>query len=326
MPTTDQPGLKTINEIGQVNGEGASWDDIVRQQITGLSKRYTGNDAVNKVLAKWHEDITLGPKRNSKFSPHVNGFYMIWMVHGTWYDKYLKETNATLAQNKELTDHNTSVEAGTSGGDNYTYETWQLPYSNPLKSGPSTVGSTFNMLATDIDIPDITEEYIAVSSRLRNSFVPSRNYFVSDFSISYIENVNLEVIRYHEAWFKYLELLKRGEIEMYTKEECAASHRDIFLDTPFTNAVWIAVFKPFTTDIQLLIKLVGVMPVTMPLKQVVGNRSSSKMTVLNMQYKASDIFYKFYEGTKDMMEDTGLLYDSFKLEVISQFANGTDTI
>ncbi len=313
--------LKTVDNIGRVNGSGSSWDDIVRKQIENLASTYSEDTSVNKVLAKWHEDITLGPKRNANFTPHVNGFYMVWMVHGTWYDNYLNHL-------KYGTDENGGFNPYAAGDSNARTlpNISDSPYKRVLdithaSMGPSTKNNSFNMLATDIDIPDITEEYLSVSSRLRNSFVPSRNYFVSDFSISYIENINLEVIRYHEAWHKYLELLKRGEIKMYENEaECRAADdgRDIFLDMPFSNAVWVAVFHPFTTDIQLLIKLIGVMPVTMPLKQVVGNRSASKLTVLNMQYKAADIHYKFYNGTKDMLEDPGLLYNSFKQEIIDK--------
>ncbi len=298
---------KYLDSDGKVNGKGYSWDALVRAQIDNLAKTYSNDESVNKILGKWHNDITQGIKRNPAFSPHVNGFYMVWMQHGTWYDTYKKHNRVLNSENYE-------------GGFNSDYQDG-YKLSNRTVDGPlkeSTTGNTFNMMATDIDVPDITEEYISVSSRLRNSFIPSRNYFVSDFSISYIENVNLEIIRYHEAWFKYLELLKRGEIKMYDSEdECReANNRGVFLDTPFTNAVWVAVFRPFTTDIQLLIKLVGVMPVTMPLKQIVGNRSASKMTVLNMQYKATDMFYKFYNGTKDMLEDTGELYKSFDREIL----------
>ncbi len=300
--------LKTVDDVGKVNGTGYAWDDLVRAQIQGLADTYTGDAAVNRVLAKWHEDITLGVKRNPNYSPHVNGFYMIWMVHGTWYQRYKNHMANASENNSE------DYEGG-----HATNNSGSLTMSGTLAGNPSTKGNTFNMLATDIDIPDITEEYISVSSRLRNSFMPSRNYFVSDFSISYIENINLEIIRYHEAWMKFLELLKRGEIEMYPPGECRSVDKDrgIFLDMPFSNAVWVAVFQPFTTNIQLLIKLIGVMPVNMPLKQVVGNRSASKMTVLNMQYKAADIQYKFYNGSKEMLEDRGLLVRSFKHEVLT---------
>jgi len=283
------------DHIGKVSGEDSShsWDEIVTAQIKQLAKTYKTDDSTAKILAKWHHDITLGIRRNEKFSPHVNGFYMIFMVHGTWYQKYLKHVNETTSSAPSV-----SV--------------------RPIMR--STVSNTFNMLATDIDIPDITEEYVSVSSRIRNSFVPSRNYFVSDFSISYVENVNLEVIRYHEAWHKFMNLLKRGEIKMYdSRAACIEATKGEFLEMPYTNAVWVAVFKPFTTDIQLLIKLMGVMPINMPLKQVVGNRSSTKMTVLNLQYKAADIFYKFYTGSKELLSDTnGKLFKSFKKEVLDQ--------
>ncbi len=299
--------LISVDSIGKVNGEGKSWDDIIRAQINELAGTYSQNSNVNNILAKWHHDATLGIRRNDNFSPHINGFYMVFMQHGTWYDRYLRYVGDLNSETYQ-------------GGFNSEYSN-EYKLSNPAAAGPlkaSTTRNSFNMLATDIDVPDVTEEYISVSSRIRNSFVPSRSYFVSDFSISYIENVNLEVIRYHEAWFKYLELLKRGEIPMYdNKEDCKRlNEKSIFLDMPFTNAVWVAVFHPFTTDIQLLIKLMGVMPVTMPLKQIIGNRSQSKMTVLNLQYKAADIFYKFYNGTQDMLEDGGLLFRSFNSEIL----------
>jgi len=294
--------LKTVDQIGKISGSGSSWDEIVTKQINLLAKKYVDDKAVAGILSKWHHDITLGIRRNSSFSPHVNGFYMIFMVHGTWYERFKQGV----------------VSPG--NGDDYENNYAKNPagISDPVDMH-ATKNDSFNMLATDIDIPDMTEEYISVSSRIRNSFVPSRNYFVSDFSISYIDNVNLEVMRYHEAWHKYLELLKRGEVNAYdTEEECIKASSGEFLDMPFTNAVWVVIFKPFTTDIQALIKLMGVMPVTMPLKQIVGNRSSSKMTVLNLQYKAADVFYKFYKDTNDLLEDDGELFKSFKKEILDK--------
>jgi hypothetical protein len=177
-------------------------------------------------------------------------------------------------------------------------------------------------MATDIDIPDLTEEYVSVSSRLRNSFMPLRNYFVSDFNISYIENLNLDIMRYHEAWHKFMDLVKRGEVDLYTEEECRKVSSGYFIDMPYSNAVWVAVFKPFTTEIQMLVKLIGVMPVTMPLKQVIGNRSQSKLTVLNISYKAADVFYKFYNNTQELLEDANSDKKSLAASFIHEVKNG----
>lgn len=313
--TRTQEDLKQVDNIlkGIANADDSinnTWNDIISQQIKELSYKYGLNtdnathSPVASVLARWHKQATIDYKHDANFAPHVNGFYMIFMVHGPWYKSY-----------QEYVSSDDTNEAGLSkmpvlGGTDEGQPKRLLTLSNPH--------SYFNMLATDIDVPDITEEYISVSSRIRNSFTPSRSYFVSDFSISYIENINLDVIRYHEAWHKYLNLIHRGEVDLEgSSAECARGSKGYFVEMPYANAVWIAVFKPFTTEIQLLIKLLGVMPVTMPLKQVVGNRSASKMTVLNMTYKASDIFYKFYNSTAEFIADEGNLADSFRSEVMN---------
>jgi hypothetical protein len=235
---------------------------------------------------------------------------MIFMVHGPWYEDYVKYVAADGPNNAGLSKAPSGAALSANFGDDRE-KVGNVHLNNP--------GSYFNMLATDIDVPDITEEYISVSSRLRNSFVPSRNYFVSDFSISYVENINLDIMRYHEAWHKYMQLIRRGEdIYKISKADCEKANNGYFVEMPYANAVWVAVFKPFTTDIQLLIKLIGVMPVTMPLKQVVGNRSASKMTVLNISYKAADLLYKFYNSTEEFIKDKGMLAESFREEVMAK--------
>jgi len=269
-----------------------SWNSIVQLELEKMIKTYGVDSGTSNVLETWHRRVTTDYKYDAKFSPHVSGFYMIFMVHGPWYQAY---------QNLRPGDEHYDLSAKSTSDVN-------LPL-NPQSR-------YFSMLATDIDVPDLTEEYTSVSSRLRNSYVPSRSYFVSDFSISYIESQNLDVMRYHEAWHKYMNLLRRGEVTV-ANERSRSGGQSYFVDIPYSNAVWVAVYRPFTSDIQLLIKLIGVMPVTMPLKQVVGNRSASKMTVLNLSYKSADIFYKFYDDTNAFLKDTGELAESFRREVLT---------
>lgn len=286
-----------------------TWNAIVSKMIDNMSHQYTENNIIRPILRDWQKNITLDYKHHSGFTPHINGFYMIFMVHGPWYSMYQKYLNTNNEAGLSLMPDSKKMKPGAQN------PMTQLSLINP--------NSAMNFLATDIDVPDLTEEYTAVSQRLRNSFVPSRNYFVSDFNISYIENINLDIMRYHEAWHKFMHLMRRGEFipknDKSYEQECKENNNGYFLDMPFANAVWVAIFKPFTTEIQMLIKLVGVMPVTMPLKQVIGNRSQSKMTVLNISYKAADIFYKFYNGVDEFIEDTdkGMLAKSFKNEVLS---------
>jgi hypothetical protein len=298
-----------------------SWDSIVADKIKKLVASYKipaktnlSTIDISPILEMWHKRITTDYKHDTNFTPHINGFYMIFMVHGTWYKDYLGYVGNEGNNNSNEAGLSKPI-TGTKNNLGSFDGTKPLSFNNP--------DSYFGMLATDIDVPDITEEYISVSSRLRNSFVPSRHYFVSDFSISYIENINLDVMRYHEAWHKYMNLIRRGEVEIAAKGSvrekqaaCKKANSGYFTELPYANAVWIAIFKPFTTDIQMLIKLMGVMPVTMPLKQVVGNRSASKMTVLNISYKAADLFYKFYNNTAELLNDDGMLAKSFLREVM----------
>ena len=288
-----------------------TWDNIVASKIQELTKLYKINDdKISNILYDWHRQVTIGYKHDKNFSPHINGFYMIFMVHGPWYEDYVKYVAADGPNNAGLS----KIPSGAALSANFDDDREKV--GNVHLNNP---GSYFNMLATDIDVPDITEEYISVSSRLRNSFVPSRNYFVSDFSISYVENINLDIMRYHEGWHKYLNLVRRGEVNPYegSSKACHEANNGYFVEVPYSNAVWVAVFRPFTTEIQLLIKLIGVMPVTMPLKQVIGNRSASKMTVLNISYKAADLFYKFYNSTNEFLEDKGNLAEAFRSEVLN---------
>lgn len=279
-----------------------TWNNAVDNQILQLAEKHSDSENVKNILFNWHKNITTGYKYE-KFSPHINGFYMIFMQHGTWYEHYknfIRKTSTTGAHT--LSDL-------------------------PTESMDLDFRKTFPILATDIDLPDLTKEYTTVSSRLRNSFVAARDYFVSDFNLSYIENSNLDVMRYHEAWHKYINLIKTGVMteESGSVADCSGQklNSSYFIDVPYANAIWIAVFKPFTTDIQLLVKILGVMPVNMPLKQLVGNRSASKMTVLNMTYKSADMFYKFYDGTEQVYNDQGALALSFKKEILELEANST---
>ena len=262
------------------------WSSAVDLKIKTMADNSSTNKKVKEILYQWHKSITTGIKYN--YNPDVSGFYSIFMTHGTWfkqYQEYLGSSKNRKANLSNLSENSSILH----------------------------LDKNFQMLATDIDVPDINKEYQSTSSRLRNSFVASRDYFVSDFGINYIETEDLTIMKYHEAWHKFINLIKEGEIEPNVKSNPGS----YFVDVPYANAIWVAVFKPFTTDIKLLIKIVGVMPVNLPIKSVVGNRSQSKMTTINMMYKSSNIFYKFYDGLEDVNSDTGELATSFKEEVLN---------
>jgi hypothetical protein len=79
----------TLRGMSNSESQGEkTWNDIVAAQIEELTKRYSGNSSITKILENWHKNVTIDYKYNLGFTPHISGFYMIFMVHGTWYDMY----------------------------------------------------------------------------------------------------------------------------------------------------------------------------------------------------------------------------------------------
>jgi hypothetical protein len=149
-----------------------------------------------------------------------------------------------------------------------------------------------------------------------------------DFNISYIENSDMYIIRYHELWHKAIELYRRGKIQMSLNDFISTKSK-YFYQVPYANGIFVLIFD-ISYQVRGLIYLVGVKPVSMPLKQVVGNRSGSKMTVYNIQYKLSNMYYKFFKDTKDFnkyldQSDKYVLANLFKKNLLNNNTNISNT-
>jgi len=235
-------------------------------------------DSKNKLASlqkKIHKKITSDYK---DLSPHVNGYYYIHMVHGTWMDD--------ITAKKSAKDSKAIFEKGML--DKNIFSSFTNEHFNKIDE-------SFGQIATDIDIPQINLEHDMVSGKNKNLSYVSKLNFNGDFSINFLEtNINL-IFRYHTAWYDYIDYYKKGYIIPSTTFDDTSE----FIDVPYFNAVWVAVFAPFSTNIRCLIKIMGVSPVNLPLKQIIGDRSKSSLTTINQNYKSNDMIFKFYETEGD---------------------------
>jgi len=229
-----------------------------------------------------HKQVTVNYKQ---FSPHISGFYYIQMVSGPWMDTM-------------TTPDHTSIE---------TDFQKKNDFSKFTKKSLANFTKDFGMMATDIDIPQLNVEYETVSGRNRSLNYATRTHFSGDFSINFVEQYDNLIIRYHESWFKYIDALKKGYIKNVSD---APSLTTQFINVPYFNAVWIAIFKPFTSNIIGLIKIMGVSPINLPMKQIIGDRSKSALTTINQNYKSNDMVYKFFDDDNDKASSE--LYKEFK--------------
>jgi len=246
----------------------------------GLNRK-TYSDIYSKMLDKTKNNKSILKSITSDYSklnPHVNGFYYIGMVHGPWigeYNKFITRENNSIITTTKLP---SGILPGTFGKDQSS--------NNTILTGT---------LATDIDIPQFNVEYDTITGKSHNINYASRLNYTGDFSINYIDTAGLNVFRYHTAWVHYIELLKKGYIS-----QSISNKESYFIDVPYFNSVYILLFEPFTTRVKGIILIMGVSPINVPFKQVIGDRSKSSLTTINQNYKSNDIFWSLFNTPIDI--------------------------
>jgi len=268
-----------------------TFKEIISQKFDDaykLDASNTKDTSKDDILKFMHEQVTTG---YSDHAAHVSGYYYIQMVHGTWAD------------------HAASLYKSAKTKDNVNYDKDYFNNNDTSKFTEDSfklVSNKFGQLATDIDIPQLNIEYESISGKSRNLSYASRLHYAGDFSINFIETYTNHIFRYHEAWFKYIDALKKGYVTLDIKK---TKDTDYFIEMPYFNAVWVVIFAPFTTNIRGLVKIMGVSPINLPIKQVIGDRGKTSLTTLNQNYKSNDMVFKFFDSSAD--RDKSLLYKEF---------------
>lgn len=290
MPVTifDKANDVPVRDDRQFLGEvGDSHREIINGKINDA---YVSNDDTlekhDDILKFMHSNITTN---YADYAAHVSGYYYIQMVHGSWTDTVSSLSGGSpdkLSGNYE----EKGTESYKSNNDTSTF----------TKKHFKKLSQQFGQLATDIDIPQLNIEYESISGKARNLNYASRLHFAGDFSINYIENYTNHVIRYHESWFKYIDALKKGYVNLPISN--TDNDKNYFIDVPYFNAVWVVIFAPFTTNIRGLVKIMGVSPINLPIKQIIGDRSKSALTTINQSYKSNDMIYKFFDSDADRLK------------------------
>ncbi len=224
----------------------------------------------------------------SDYDPYTNGNYAVFMNHGPWLDA----AESSSGNHLDYISYLDTVKKNNSN-------------SSKLIDQGDIIGSilNFSQSITDIDIPEPSKEYIAVSTRQKNSFVNTRDFSGSDFNLTFVENKNLDVFKYHEMWHKSIELIREGllyvpgsSINTNTVVDANDTTSPYLIPNPYANATFVLLFKPKSFEVTGLIVLYGVMPINLPFKNLIGDRSGSKVATYTMNYKFMDMQYAFYDG------------------------------
>jgi len=235
----------------------------------------------------------------SEFSPFINGNYAVFIQHGTWWQilkdymskiDNISDTEASAL--KTIKDYISIMNNNKSDINLKNYDMYGTKFQNFLK---------FSQTITDIQLPEPNKEYMAISTRQKNSFVNTRDYVGSDFSMSFIDNKELGVFKYMEAWNKSIDLIREGlflDSSSSTVQKFLGKleTEDYLIDNLYNNTIWIALLDSKGVDLRGIIALFGVMPMNMPFKNLIGDRGSPKAVTYNLNFKFMDMQYTFIDG------------------------------
>jgi len=245
----------------------------------------------------------------SNIDPYINGNYAVFMQHGTWFN-WLKNNYHRIQSHKYIS----------------SLDDLKLTHNNILRPDHQLFGINskapflnniqLGKLISDINPPEMNKEYIPISTRQRNSFVNTRSYTGSDFNMNWIENNDLDILKYHETWHKVIDLIRDGKL--YIRQDELSPY---MVNNPYCNTVWIAIFEPHTVNIKALIAIFGVMPVNFPTKTIIGDRSGSKIANYSMNYKFMDMQIAFYDNWEKIDESKAYASSDNESNLASLFKN-----
>lgn len=231
----------------------------------------------------------IDPRR--EWIPSVNGWYYVNFVGGTWENQLISIANDKSFEYKE--------------------------FSTGLASMIPRAKKHFGHLIKDINPPQLGLDFDGISGRLRTISIATRVNLSNEFSITWKDDAEATVFKYHEAWQDYVEAHKKG----FIKSTSAYSDSSFFIDVPYFNAIWIAIFKPFTFELIGLVKLMGVSPATqLPLQELLGQRGQSQATTYNINYKVIDAIVQMFDG-----KPSGNFYQEFMNEQYNFFETNIST-
>jgi len=283
-------------------------EKIIKEHISSIAKstsseftsKYAEESNIFKFLTHLNKKfISFG----RELEPFVNGRYMIFMEHGTWF-----HTAQDLIVNSDVPPTFKYISDLDANKIRFNILNYSPLFSDQGNRFNYTKHLNLSSYITDITLPELSKEYTSISTRQKNAFINTRTYDGSDFSLSWLERDELDIIRYHEIWHKMIELYRDGVI--FTPEsESGYDNNPYLIPNPYANRVWVIVLDNFNMDLRALISLFGVMPVNFNLQNIIGNRGQGKLTNYNLNYKFMDLQYAFYDGWDALIQSSKNIED-----------------
>ncbi len=129
-------------------------------------------------------------------------------------------------------------------------------------------------------------------------------------SISYLENHRLDIYALHHTWFHYIEQVLRGEIDP-SSSYIESGELD------YATSAYIVKYKPNMQDMVYIGKMIGIFPINLPNKEIIGSRNQNQVSVYNINYMCTD--YREVVVDNNTQLDSDWILTDFKNDVLGSF-------
>ena len=149
---------------------------------------------------------------------------------------------------------------------------------------PTSIMTAKNSIfqATEFSPPECTLniDQVASSSNIKIPFAVGKTSG-GQISISFIENMRLDIYAFHNNWINYIEQVMLGYIDP-SDQYIESGELD------YATSAFVMRYKPDMKSMVYLGKAVGIFPINLPNKEVIGARQTPSLTTFTINYACCD--------------------------------------
>jgi hypothetical protein len=180
-------------------------------------------------------------------------------------------------------------------------------------------------LALDFTPPETTvnTSELTSGSSIRIPFAISKQSG-GNLSISYIETSDLAIKTLHNIWVQYIHDVLHGIVDPSSKYIEESNFNPLLNSNEFgaldyATSAYVIRYKPDMKTAIYIGKAVGIFPVNLPSKEVIGVRSSNELTMLNVNYICADYVETTF-GPNSTLSETSWIVDEFFSNVYDRYS------
>jgi len=217
------------------------------------------------------------------FAPDINGYTLVFFVPPdlSGYNANIRSSNANF-------------------NGNMLYD--QIDKDSYMQ----TVGRIMTFAAIDFTPPQSQVRSENISTRSGSIPIASEVSETDNFSITFLDNIHLDIYMFHHIWVEYIREVLEGTIEPdskyyrnskseFTSNVAGLSFKNTVgdVDTDFYGAIdyaascYIVKYRPDMKSITYVAKCVGIFPQSLPNKELIGTRTSNEIVTLPFTYFCS---------------------------------------